>query len=394
MVFRLNPRKGIAMKVGVALLFQNAKDMDRFEAVERGEQVGEQVAADADVLSDQLALGDLVEPLGYDSLWTFEHRTSPYIMLPNPQQFIAYFAGRTQRIDFGTMVTVLPWHNPVRLAENLSLLTHMLGPDRRIRMGVGRGLSRREYASLGIEMAESRPRFAEGLEILRRAFHEEMFSFHGEVYNMDNIRVRPRPLWTDVVDDAYAVWTSPESMEVSARLGLSPLTIPSKDLESYKEDLGSFDKIRTEAGYGPAKAPILQLFMFCHKDSEFAHETAEKHVEEYSDLSSRHYEFGSDHFNNIPSYESYRKGGDSRFAVSESRREATLGSKARVLREGLIGTPEECIAKLDRIEELMHPSEIVMVSTPGALPKELAAGSLKLFSEEVLPYAKKTGFTH
>ena len=133
--------------------------------------------------------------------------------------------------------------------------------------------------------------------------------------------------------------------------------------------------------------------MYCHKDSGYAHEIADKHVGEYSDVSSRHYEFGGDHFDKIPSYESYRKGGNSRFGVTESRREAALGSKTRVLREGLIGTPEECIAKIERVEELMHPSEIVLVSTPGALPRDLAADSLRLFSEEVLPVAKKIGFT-
>src|SRR6267142_1554712 len=108
------------MRVGVALLFQNYHDMDRYEAMERGEDVGAMSTPDGQIVSEQLGLGDLVEPLGFDTLWTFEHRTTPYIMLPNPQQFISYFAGRTKRIDFGTMVTVMPWHDPVRLAESLA----------------------------------------------------------------------------------------------------------------------------------------------------------------------------------------------------------------------------------------------------------------------------------
>jgi alkanesulfonate monooxygenase SsuD/methylene tetrahydromethanopterin reductase-like flavin-dependent oxidoreductase (luciferase family) len=379
------------MKVGVALLFQNATEMDRFEAMERGEEVGPPITPDSSVMADQLALGDLVEPLGYNSLWTFEHRTSPYIMLPNPQQFIAYFAGRTERIDFGTMVTVVPWHNPVRLAENLSLLTHMLGPNRRVRMGVGRGLARREYAMMGISMEESRARFSEGLDIIRRAFHEEMFSYKSDIFDFQNVRVRPRPLSTDIVDEIYAVWTSHQSLEAAASAGLHPLTIPSKDLEAYKDEIGTFDDVRAAHGMEPSKPPILQLFMYCDRDGDKAREIADKYVGEYSDVSSRHYEFGGSHFDNIKGYESYRKGGDSRFDVSEDRRQAALGSKTRVLREGLIGTPEECIAKVERIENLMHPSEIVLVSTPGSLPKELAAESLKLFSEEALPTIQKIG---
>jgi hypothetical protein len=74
--------------------------------------------------------------------------------------------------------------------------------------------------------------------------------------------------------------------------------------------------------------------------------------------------------------------------------EAALGSKARIIREGLIGTPEECLAKIERCENLMHPGEIVLVATPGSLPRELAANSLKLFSEEALPVAHKMGLNN
>jgi alkanesulfonate monooxygenase SsuD/methylene tetrahydromethanopterin reductase-like flavin-dependent oxidoreductase (luciferase family) len=380
------------MRVGIALLFQNYLDMDRFEAAERGEVVGGPVVQDSQVMRDQFALADLVEPLGFDSLWTFEHRSTPYILLPNPQQFIAYFAARTKRIDFGTMVTVLPWHDPIRLAENLSLLTHMLGPDRRVRMGLGRGLSRREYASLGLEMAQSRQRFTEGLAVLREAFHSEAFSYRGEVFNYSRSSVRPRPLTTDVVDDAYAVWTSPDSMEVAASQGLSPLTIPSKDLESFKADLGTFDDLRAKHGYGPAKPPILQLFMYCNKDSAYAHEVADRYVGEYAEGASRHYEFGGAHFNHIPSYESYRDAGSSRLGGS-SMAEVTLGSKQRILREAVVGSPEECLEKIAQCNEMMRPQEIALVATPGSIPKHLAAESISLFSEAVLPKAQRIGST-
>jgi alkanesulfonate monooxygenase SsuD/methylene tetrahydromethanopterin reductase-like flavin-dependent oxidoreductase (luciferase family) len=241
------------VRVGVALMFQNYEDMDRFEAAERGEPVGEMAVQDSQIMADQFALADMVEPLGFDTLWTFEHRVTPYIMLPNPQQFIAYFAGRTQRIDFGTMVTVLPWHDPVRLAENLSLLTHMVGPNRRVILGMGRGAARREFAALDLDMSRSRQRFSETLAILREAFHKEQFSFHGEEFDYANVRVRPRPLRTDIVDNAYAVWTSSDSMEVAASQGLSPLTIPSKDLEAYQSDLGRYDDLRAKYGHGPGQ---------------------------------------------------------------------------------------------------------------------------------------------
>src|SRR5712691_8040160 len=62
---------------------------------------------------DTLYIGELVEPLGFDSIWATEHYGSAYSMQPNPLQYLAYWAGRTTRVDMGTAVIVAPWWNPV-----------------------------------------------------------------------------------------------------------------------------------------------------------------------------------------------------------------------------------------------------------------------------------------
>src|SRR2546428_13630741 len=67
---------------------------------------------DVAVVSDHLAMGDLAEPLGFDSLFALEHHFTGYAMSPAPLQLLAYYAGRTKRITFGTAVIVLPWDGP------------------------------------------------------------------------------------------------------------------------------------------------------------------------------------------------------------------------------------------------------------------------------------------
>lgn len=374
------------MKVGIAPIFQNTRDFDRFEASERGEDAGPPVYPDAAIMAESLALCDLAEPLGYDALWTFEHHTSPYIMTPNPQQLIAYMAGRTKRIDFGTMVTVVPWHNPVRLAENVSLLTHMLGPDRRLILGFGRGLALREFVSLGVDMEQSRALMAEGLEVLRLALGQDHFSYHGKVYDFPNSAVRPRPLSTTMVDNAYGVWNSTESMTAAARAGLNPLTIPSKGLNDYIEDLASFDAVRAEHGYGPSQRPILQMFMSCDKSSAAAQERAEQHFTEYAESVGRHYQFGGDHFNKMTGYESYRPGGVSRLGEGgKTGSEVAKATAARIIREGLVGTPAQCIEKAQALQDTFDPHMIVLNSAPGTMPHDAAVNELRLFAEEALP---------
>jgi len=83
--------------------------------------------SDASVVAEHMALGDPAEPLGFDSLFALEHHFTGYAMSPAPTQLLAYYAGRTKRIALGTAVIVLPWHDPVRVAEQIALLDIMCG---------------------------------------------------------------------------------------------------------------------------------------------------------------------------------------------------------------------------------------------------------------------------
>src|ERR1700674_1065615 len=86
---------------------------------------------DWQVYQDDLTLADMVEPLGFDSIWGVEHHFSPYTMIPDVLQFLTYMAGRTKRIGFGSMVVVLPWHDPVRVAEQIAMLDIYLRSEER-----------------------------------------------------------------------------------------------------------------------------------------------------------------------------------------------------------------------------------------------------------------------
>src|SRR5947208_8570528 len=99
------------MHVGTAVVFQNPGRM----------------RPDHEVYRQELRLADLVEPLGYDSIWGVEHHFTDYTMCPDVLQFLSYMAGRTERINLGSMVVVLPWHDPLRVAEQVAMLDAMSG---------------------------------------------------------------------------------------------------------------------------------------------------------------------------------------------------------------------------------------------------------------------------
>ena len=110
--------------------------------------------SDVAVYKEHLELGDLAEPLGFDSIFALEHHFTGYSMSPAPVQLLSYFAGRTKRIALGTAVIVLPWHDPIRVAEQIALLDVLCGG--RCLFGFGRGAASVEYAGFRIPMEEAR----------------------------------------------------------------------------------------------------------------------------------------------------------------------------------------------------------------------------------------------
>src|SRR5438552_14859318 len=100
------------MHCGVMLTGYNQGDWERLL---REDYTRPPTVSDAANMDDTLYMGELVEPLGFDSIWATEHYGSAYSMQPNPLQYLAYWAGRTTRVDVGTAVIVASWSNPVRL---------------------------------------------------------------------------------------------------------------------------------------------------------------------------------------------------------------------------------------------------------------------------------------
>src|SRR5437867_7537862 len=121
---------------------------------------------DREVWRHELAMADLAEPLGFDSIWAAEHHFTPYDMCPSTIQFLTYMAGRTRRAQLGSMVVVLPWHDPVRVVEEVSMLDHVSGG--RVILGLGRGAGKVEFDGFRLSIDESRRRFVESAEMLLR----------------------------------------------------------------------------------------------------------------------------------------------------------------------------------------------------------------------------------
>ena len=363
------------MKFGITLQALNTQDWER---VTRGDYSEPSKVADVTVWNENLHLGDLAEPLGFDSIWTTEHHTTPYCMIPNPLLLLAYFAGRTKKIGFGTMVIVLPWHHPFRVAGEIAFAS-VLMQGRRLQIGVGRGTSKSEFEAHEIDRNESRGRFAESIEVIRTALTNERFSFHGEHFNIPETSVRPRPASNDLVPDMIGAFVSPESLDIVADLRLGALFTGAAAPEKVRDDVARFNRIRADKGLDPMQ-PIIFHWVFCAETEEEAIQGAQ----EYMGLSTMeialHYGLADPSaYEGLTGYEHYQK---------QARDAATVDPMKALedlLDMQIIGTPAQCIEKIRYLQELTSAREMIGLFHYGGMPIEVAERNMRLFAEQVLP---------
>jgi len=362
------------VKIGITLFFQNYTDWGRYA---EGNWSQPPEVSDTAIYDEELALGDLAEPLGFDSIWTVEHHHTPYTMIPNPTQLLSYYAGRTKRIDVGTMVIVLPWHHPLHVAEDISVLDNLLG-GRKFYIGFGRGASAKEYDPLGIPMETSRQYFLESLEVVRTALTEPRFSFDGDIWKISDTSLRPSPRSNDLVDNMYCAWGSPQTLPIVAQAGLGLLIIPMKPWDQYIPEIQDYNTIREGNGWGP-KAPIAITWVYCHEDHDEAEAMATTYMGNYWDSAARHYGFASpEEFKGVQSYEYYQQ-------LAEARVNARLDQDTGFAKTQVFGTPDECIERMKEIQQTVGADKFVGVFRYGAMPVAKAEASMRLFAEKVLP---------
>src|SRR5690349_10413166 len=189
------------MHVGMAAVFQNPQK-------ER---------TDRDVYRNELRFADLAEPLGFESIWGVEHHFTDYTMCPDVLQFLTYCAGRTQRAQLGSMVVVLPWHHPMRVAEQVVMLDHM--SNGRLIFGIGRGLGRVEFGGFGVNQEDSRAIFVESAQMILQGLERGYCEFDGKFIKQARRDIRPRP-FKSFRGRTYAAAVSPESSAIMAKLGI------------------------------------------------------------------------------------------------------------------------------------------------------------------------------
>jgi alkanesulfonate monooxygenase SsuD/methylene tetrahydromethanopterin reductase-like flavin-dependent oxidoreductase (luciferase family) len=349
------------MDVGILLVFQNYRGQGR----------------DEDVVRHQMRIAELAEELGFAKLWCVEHHFTDYAACPDNLEFLAWVAARTRRLRLGTGAVIVPWNDPLRVAEKVSLLDHL--SDGRAVLGLGRGLARREYAPFGIDMNESRDRFDEASRMIVDALDKGFLEGAGPYYPRMRTEIRPRPR-RGFRDRFYCVGMSPDSVEQAARLGARLMIFSQQTWEMFRDGALAAYRASWRQHHGTEPpAPLCGDLMFCHADPARAEALAMQHMPNYFLTIIEHYEILSDHFKQAKGYEHYASASDLFKQVGLELAANTYCSVQTW------GTPEQILAKLRARRELLGDFELSCIVDYGGLGWDEVEKSLRLFGAEVLP---------
>lgn len=335
--------------------------------------------SDAEVYRHELALAGRAEALGYDSIWTPEHHFDDYMLTPNVPQFLSWVAGRTERIRLGTMVSVLPWHDPVRVAESFCLLDH-LSQGRAI-LGVGRGLGRIEFDAFRVNMSEARTRFVEYTSAILAALESGVIQYDGKLYQQPPAQLRPAPFAT-FKGRTFASAISPQSMDIMAKLGVGLMVIAQKPWDTVEKELAAYrTRFRELNGCEPPK-PILCVFVGVSHDASEARRMREIYLQRYARSTVEHYQFANVAFEQIEGYEYYG-------ALARNIAKHGVDKFNGFLADLQVwGSPRECSDKLAEYVRRCDAGGLLVTPVFGGMPFDVANANYDLLAREVLPALK------
>ncbi|MBT97292.1 MAG: hypothetical protein CL902_01525 [Dehalococcoidia bacterium] len=336
---------------------------------------------DVEVYEDILRGAELAEELGFDSVWIAEHAFSEHSIISSPHSLLAAIAARTKRVQIGVGCSIVPWHSPLRLAQDIATIDIISGG--RVALGVGRGYQKREFDIYGIDIAESRERFIEGMDIATKAWTEERFSYKGQFFQFPEVMVIPKPVQKPTPPVSMAVTHSPDSVEIAVANRWGLFTVGSSFFpaspDSDQNLISLYHRRMIEEGVAPEDIEIAAVrnVYVSPTDQEaidlltprlqWAGEMSEFLRRPVSDMAAAP--------GGLRGYENY---------VRDPFIERDLVAERGVEGMAAIGSPEKVTGAIKGLED-NHVTNFISYLDVGGLEFDQVSSSLRLFAEKVIP---------
>ena len=311
----------------------------------------------AEAFRQSFAQIEAAEEWGLDVVWLAEiHMNPTRSLLSAPLTVASAIAARTRRIKIGTAVQILPLGHPLRLAEETATIDQI--SDGRLIFGVGRSAFPRAYNAYGISYEESPPRFAESLEIIKKAWTEEVCSYQGRWHSFENFTLVPRPVQRPHPEIRIAA-SQHDTYAAIGALGY-PLfsAVRASPLSELAHHTAAYREAWTEAGHAGEARAYLQVPIYVAETKEAALADPHEGMMRFST-------YRPDLIRGPMNYET-------------------------VLREkGIAGTPDMVAARLKELRDTAHLAGVSAEINPGSLlSHDQVMRSLQLYITEVMPRFK------
>jgi len=298
---------------------------------------------------------ELVRDAGFYSLFVGEHHATEDNYFLN-EAVIAYLSNHIGDMKLGTGMCLLPYHNPVRIAEYGATLDHLTGGQ--FRFGVAQGYRPEEYAAFGVDKSDALARFVEGVQVIEQLWTEDRVSYEGKVHSFEDVTINPKPVQEprpEIITGA----SNESSIRRAAKLtdgwmgAHVPFSVATEQVAAFRDAAGNVDGDRrvgfgrevfvaetTEAAEAAVKAPLMEKYG------------------SYSD-------WGQDDAIESDDFDSpWEKLGHERF---------------------IVGTPAEVVEEIERYRDALDLDEFKIRMQFPTIALEDTHASLELFVDEVLP---------
>jgi natural product biosynthesis luciferase-like monooxygenase protein len=323
------------------------------------------------------------ERLGFDSVWLAEHHFHPFGGLFSATPVIgAAIAQKTTTIRIGTAVVLLPYHNPIRVAEDYATLDCL--SQGRLEFGVGHGFVKWEALTFAIPLEELRDRFRENLAVVLKAWREPVLNHQGRFHEYHGVEVWPRPLQRPHPAVWMAATSTVESFELAGRHGYHMMLIPFlHEVEELRPKVEAYLNARRTAGHDRATARVLGVYhIYVGESSAEARAAAAPGLAEYNAAAAHAHGLTP----GMADPESYRSHERHRLQMRQLTFEDMV-SRSRVL----VGSAEDVREKIEYVRERLYLTDVAGLFALGGLPDAKARASMCRFMEQVAPKVGSKG---
>ena len=329
-----------------------------------------------DLYRQQIEEVQVAEACGFDHIWFYEHHVSPSGPMPSPNLMIAAASSVTSRIRLGSMVNILPYRNPLLLAEEAAMLDTLT--NGRLDWGVGRGLKPLEFGAFCVPQARSREMFVEHMAIAKRVWADENFEFHGAYFHVNKQTSLSPPCVQSPHPPLYVSAQSEESLRWAAQNDAHFCQIDAL-IEEAARDQAFYRDIQTASGHRPAPRLVITREIYVAPTMAQAREEAQPWLQRYWALWHRYAQLTEE--GQMPdAYETWRQ----RAPMLAKMGFEELNERGLIM----VGTPDHVAQRILDHAERLDLAALACVFKFGGMPMAQLLRSMRLFSEAVMPQVK------